>query len=197
MEWNDPRPPTYDGRRWHLARLTSETDILHEVAHWIVAPASARERPNYGLGTDPDGGPKVLADALSYVPEGDQAAAADVIAKYAERDPHGVIALFEAKSSREEELASVVTVILLRLAGLPWAATMRRVFGKLVDVSARARLMHHAGLANIATALEREAAEDGAARFWGFVTELSARGVDLSDPLRPFEEAAGLRRRVG
>jgi hypothetical protein len=51
--------PTWSGDRWHLARLTTEEQVLHEVAHWLVATPAQRVLRNYGLGIDPYGGPLV------------------------------------------------------------------------------------------------------------------------------------------
>jgi hypothetical protein len=48
--------PTWDGRVLHIARVETETNVLHEVAHWIAAERVERRMPNYGLGKDPDGG---------------------------------------------------------------------------------------------------------------------------------------------
>jgi hypothetical protein len=51
--------PTWTGQRWHLARLATEEQVLHEVAHWLVATPAHRVLQNYGLGIDPYGGPLV------------------------------------------------------------------------------------------------------------------------------------------
>jgi hypothetical protein len=55
----DLSAPTWSGHRWHLARLTTEEQVLHEVAHWLVASPAHRVLQNYGLGIDPYGGPLV------------------------------------------------------------------------------------------------------------------------------------------
>jgi hypothetical protein len=55
----DRRAPTWCGYRWHLARLATEEQVLHEVAHWLVATPAQRVLQNYGLGIDPYGGPLV------------------------------------------------------------------------------------------------------------------------------------------
>lgn len=55
----DCNAPTWSGDRWHLARLTTEEQVLHEVAHWLVATPAHRVLRNYGLGIDPYGGPLV------------------------------------------------------------------------------------------------------------------------------------------
>jgi hypothetical protein len=56
---SDRCAPTWSGDRWHLARLTTEEQVLHEVAHWLVATPAHRVLRNYGLGIDPYGGPLV------------------------------------------------------------------------------------------------------------------------------------------
>ena len=55
----DRSAPTWSGDRWYLARLRTEEQVLHEVAHWLVATPAQRVLQNYGLGIDPYGGPMV------------------------------------------------------------------------------------------------------------------------------------------
>jgi hypothetical protein len=86
----DERQPTWNGRMLFIARLTEEAHVLHEVAHWIVAEKKERLAANYGLGTDPDGGPIT--------------------------GPWGPFTYTEHK----EVEATLVTQHLLRLAGLPY-----------------------------------------------------------------------------
>ena len=55
----DRSAPTWSGHCWHFARLITEEQVLHEVAHWLVATPAHRVLRNYGLGIDPYGGPLV------------------------------------------------------------------------------------------------------------------------------------------
>jgi hypothetical protein len=41
----------WDGKRLNVPRDLSASNILHEVAHWLIAPPSRRSCPEYGLGT--------------------------------------------------------------------------------------------------------------------------------------------------
>jgi len=55
---HDRRAPTYPGDgRVCIARLKKLEDVVHELAHFIDAIPARRCQPNFGLGTDPDGGP--------------------------------------------------------------------------------------------------------------------------------------------
>jgi hypothetical protein len=56
---SDSSAPAWSGYRWHLARLSTAEQVLHEVAHWLVATPAQRVLQNYGLGIDPYGGPLV------------------------------------------------------------------------------------------------------------------------------------------
>lgn len=150
--------PTFDGRVLHIARIKREDHVLHEVAHWICSKAEHRELENYGLGTDPDGGPETTIFQITDLRAGRVSAdVAEWLREVSGNEPEKFRALIQASLSYQEELASVVSLILMRRSGLPWAKEMRRVFGKATDE-----------------------------RFWGFVVELTSRGVDLADPLSPF-----------
>lgn len=45
----------WDGQRMWTCGLDAE-EIAHEIAHWIVAGPSMRDKPNFGLGEDHRGG---------------------------------------------------------------------------------------------------------------------------------------------
>lgn len=158
-DWRDERSPTWDGRMWHFARVKNEGDLLHEVAHWIIAPAAARLLENFGLGTDPDDGPFTPVDLGPFL--ADSVEMRRNLATLAERAPDTAIAIVREKTDREEALAAVVTIVLLRIAGLAWAKRVRE--GEYFAVG-----------------------RDRPEIFWGYVRELSARGIDLDDPLAPF-----------
>lgn len=165
MEWKNERAPVWDGARWHLARVKTNEHAIHEIAHWIVATNEARALPNYGLGTDPDDGPRTEPDLLAYVSDAhDREEAARTLIELYENDPRSFLRLYEAKLAREEELAAVVTVLLLRNGGMPWAAMMRKTFMKPgVDPAAMSN------------------------KFWGLVRDCAMRGVYLENPLGPYE----------
>ncbi len=60
LDDQDRRSPTYPGDgRLCIRRLKKPEHVVHEYAHFIDAIQSRRAQPNYGLGTDPDGGPEV------------------------------------------------------------------------------------------------------------------------------------------
>lgn len=158
VEDRDTTSPTWDGRTLHVARLTREDHVLHEVAHWLVAPAHLRTAPNYGCGTDPDtGGPQV--DVLAGAGDLDAydlahmtpAAAAQALAR--EVDSRNRIATIY------ERHASLVTVVLMRQAGLPWLDAARKHWLRDADTVLLA---------------------------WETVSTLQAFGVDVQQPLQPF-----------
>lgn len=150
--------PTFDGRVLHIARIKREDHVLHEVAHWLCSKEEHRALENYGLGTDPDDGPQTN---VFHVTDMEAGRVEPTVVEYMRdlvlHDPEKFRAVIQASLSFQEEIASVVSIILMRRAGLPWAKEMRRVFGKATEE-----------------------------RFWGFVVELTKRGVDLVDPLAPF-----------
>ena len=119
-EFRDREAPTWDGRCWHLWRIRSEMHVLHEVAHWLALP-DCRHMPNYGLGKDPDGGPVTPPTALDrLLTEG------RTVLKTLDRDALVAIAL--AQLSWEEEVASVLSIRLLYLAGFSgWLGEAKRV----------------------------------------------------------------------
>lgn len=82
--------PTWDGRTLWLGNIAEEGDVLHEVAHWIVAEREDRRRANYGLGPGFD-------DEIDF-----PARHPKVFCDWAETE------------------SAVVTHRLLYLAGLPW-----------------------------------------------------------------------------
>lgn len=150
--------PTFDGRVLHIARIKREDHVLHEVAHWLCSKTEHRALEN-GLGTDPDDGPHTTVFHVADMQAGRvEPAVVEYMRDLVVSDPEKFRALIEGSLSYQEELASVVSIILMRRAGLPWAKEMRRVFGKATEE-----------------------------RFWGFLVELTKRGVDLVDPLAPFE----------
>ncbi|MEX2455167.1 MAG: hypothetical protein WD470_10715 [Rhodospirillaceae bacterium] len=59
-----------DGFSWdgHAIRTRSEASVLvHEVAHWLVAPPERRALPDFGLGAGPETGRVAEADAARCV----------------------------------------------------------------------------------------------------------------------------------
>jgi hypothetical protein len=92
--------PTWDGNALFLDRMPSETHVLHEVAHWLLAPECRRWMPNYGIGRDPDGGP----DTPIYG------------------------GMTSEEVDLEEGMAATLTIVLVRLAGGDWYNEMRRSF---------------------------------------------------------------------
>jgi hypothetical protein len=167
--------PTWDGTTLHIGRLKNEEHVLHEVAHWIVAPPARRTMPNYGLGRDPDGGPLTLPYPLATLEEA--SSLLTEVGLSTEGLPKLLIGglkspaieflheLSDARTEHEESLASIVTVILMRCAGMAWASEMRRVFGKLAT--------RPDGF--------------GMTTFWEGCVELAGeRGVNLMNPLEPF-----------
>jgi hypothetical protein len=177
--------PTWDGTTLHIGRLKNEGHVLHEVAHWIVAPPARRSLPNYGLGRDPDGGPLTLPYPLASLDE--------MSSLFAEvgLSTDGLAALLapglkspaieflhelsDSRTNHEEALTSIVTVILMRCAGIAWAAEMHRVFGTLVS----------------------RPDGSGMTSFWAGCAELAGeRGVDLMDPLAPFRSTAPIAKEL-
>lgn len=159
--------PTWDGTALHIARIHEEQNVIHEVAHWIIASPEDRLRVNYGLGTDPDEGPftppkwvttpELLLDLVS------SRGVSNLRQLAGNMTAEDLMHLSDARTNHEESLAALVTIILLRIAGLPWAAKMKRTMAKL----------------------DRYATE----AFWFDLHELSARGINLDDPLQPFRAA--------
>lgn len=171
--------PTWDGTTLHIGRLEQEGHVLHEVAHWIVAPPPRRTMPNYGLGKDPDGGEATVPYPLASIQEtarlvADAGLSTEGIEAYIDagiaagpKSPEFLFLheLAAARTGHEESLAAIVTIVLMRLAGIAWAAEMRRVFGKLA----------------------KRPDGFGVTTFWEGCAELvGERGVDLMDPLGPF-----------
>jgi hypothetical protein len=102
----DERPPdrdrpTWDGRSLLIQRLPNEEHVLHEVAHWLIAWPWYRPLPNYGLGPDPDGGPS--ADVCTVGQE---------------------------EADTQEALAAILTVSLMRHAGLDWETAFHQRLGR-------------------------------------------------------------------
>lgn len=52
---HDGMPYTWNGRRLKLSDNPTASGILHEIAHWIVAPKWRRTKPGWGLGPEPSG----------------------------------------------------------------------------------------------------------------------------------------------
>ena len=56
----DRRAATYPGDgRICIARLRKLSHVVHEIAHYVDSLPWRRHAPNYGLATDPDGGPTI------------------------------------------------------------------------------------------------------------------------------------------
>jgi hypothetical protein len=68
----------------------------------------------------------------------------------------------------EETLSSIVTIRLMCLAGIAWAARFKKTFAGLLDPY-------------------RELLSDKPFPFWDWLHELTQRGVDVHNPLAPFE----------
>lgn len=68
--------PVWDGERLHIGRFTDNSDLAHEMAHWLLATPEERSVPNFGLGTDWAGGsaPVLVDDASRLEIEGRAAA---------------------------------------------------------------------------------------------------------------------------
>ena len=166
VEDKNRRAPTWDGKTLHVRRIAKEAHVLHEVAHWLASKPHHRALPNYGLGGDPDGGPKTKTFHLADIEAGrvDEGVAL-ALHNLAVQAPEDLYALYKAGLNHQEELASVVTIVLLRLAGLDWESAMRDVFGDLQYPKVVSAGLNH---------------------FWSLIHELAARGVDLEDPVRPF-----------
>ena len=49
---SQPRKRTWTGRSL-ATDGRPDTDVIHDLAHWLVVPPSRRMRPDYGLGADP------------------------------------------------------------------------------------------------------------------------------------------------
>jgi len=78
LDDRDRHAPVYPGReegrkrrRLCIARLKKPSHVVHEFAHFIDSIPSRREAPNYGLGTDPDGGPMTAYSDMLDEPSAD------------------------------------------------------------------------------------------------------------------------------
>lgn len=64
------------GFSWDGRAVSTETEasvLIHEVAHWLIAPESRRTLPDFGLGAGPETGRRTDADAARVVdPETEQ-----------------------------------------------------------------------------------------------------------------------------
>jgi len=114
LDDQDRRAPNYPGReegrrrrRVCIARLKKPEHLAHEFAHFVSAVPRRRDAPNYGLGTDPDGGPET-----SY--HNDLGLETAVLAWQMSED------LAKRIADELELLASFLTFPLLVDAGLPW-----------------------------------------------------------------------------
>jgi hypothetical protein len=64
-------PGTRPGYNWDGAALDSETEayvILHEIAHFLLAPPARRRLPDFGLGPGPDTTERAAAERTSVMP---------------------------------------------------------------------------------------------------------------------------------
>jgi hypothetical protein len=52
--------PVWDGNTLHTGRFTDNSDLAHELAHWVLATPDQRAQPNFGLGDDWAGGAAAL-----------------------------------------------------------------------------------------------------------------------------------------
>jgi hypothetical protein len=109
-EFKDRHAPTWDGKTWHFYRTRSELHVVHEVAHWLALP-QARHLPNYGLGKDPDGGPRTGFDAIPILFPNLGRVLQDMT------NEEGVDML-RRELSWEEEVATVLSIRLLYLLGV-------------------------------------------------------------------------------
>ena len=48
--------PVWDEATLHVGRFTDNSDLAHEIAHWVLATPDQRTQPNFGLGDDWAGG---------------------------------------------------------------------------------------------------------------------------------------------
>lgn len=78
-------------------RANNTSDLLHEIAHYQVAPPERRFKANYGLGTSPD----------------EQCVKNSMLVTY-------------DVANREEELASVLGILWERSLGMDWGATYKK-----------------------------------------------------------------------
>jgi hypothetical protein len=163
VEDKDRSSPTWDGRVLHIARLRLDWHVLHEVGHWICAKPEHRVLPNYGLGTDPDGGPSTKLFVEADLKAGRLDAIGRELLTLAKTRPDLLLDILKAKLSREEEVAALVSLILTHRAGGPWKQEMNRVY-RVHEVN---EVVY-------------------AARFWEIVEDAAERDIDLEDPLRPF-----------
>lgn len=171
VEGRNRSAPTWDGSVLHIARLRVEWHVLHEVAHWICSKPEHRRLPNYGLGTDRDGGPKTQLFLEDDLKSGRADAVAKELYALVKTAPDLLLSILKEKLSREEEVAALVSIVLTRLQGGPWKMEINRVY-KVHEWPERAEAL--------------------AARFWDLLDEAASRGIDIEDPLRPF---AGRARR--
>lgn len=87
---------TWNGKDLSTALAGNDSDIVHDIAHWLVAPPSRRRCPDYGLGPDPN--------------------RSDVT--------HARLLVSPDHALREEELASALGVLLERALGMDWRDTL-------------------------------------------------------------------------
>jgi hypothetical protein len=121
-EFKNRHAPTWDGRSWHFARVRSEMHVVHEVAHWLAQP-KCRDLPNYGLGKDPDGGPSTGYGMIERT--WDRKALREIfddLPNDADR-----IAFLKRQNDWEEEIATVLSVFLMRMCGFSgWLGEAKR-----------------------------------------------------------------------
>lgn len=156
-EFKDRHAPTWDGRCWHFARVRAEVHVVHEVAHWLAFP-EGRRFENYGLGRDPDGGPRTGMHAVEILfPE--------LPRLLAETDDDGrkaiseddAFALIRNSLSWEEEVATVLSCrLLVDLGYTAWKGEANRTH--LLDMRNWWKI-------------------------WTIAELLKERGVDVYDPI--------------
>lgn len=173
VEDRDLRAPTWDGTVLHVARLRVEWHVLHEVGHWLCSKPEHRGLPNYGLGQDPDGGQRTTLFLEEDIKHGRAREVLPELFELLKNDPDLLLSILKEKLSREEETAAIVTIILMRHGGLPWKMEVNRIY-KRFDPEKTAALTE---------------------RFWIVLEDVAGRGIDLEDPLRPFEGRTGSRQK--
>jgi hypothetical protein len=162
-EFRDRHAPTWDGKSWHFARLRAEVHVVHEIAHWLALP-QCRHLPNYGLGRDPDGGPRTPPEACLVIMPGLAKLVATKVGDEDYMTATEVAEMIRSTLSWEEEVATVLSIRLLVETG----------FSAWKGEANRTHLLNPAN-------------------WWKlfFVKEiLEERGVDFYDPL-PGLRAAG------
>lgn len=156
VDFRNRHAPTWDGRMWHFARLRAETHAVHELAHWMALP-QCRHMPNYGLGKDPDGGPRTIPEALNLIAPTALESAAKAQDAGDDELWTTLKVLLQGELSWEEEIATVLSIRMLHILGIAhWKGEAMRCH--LLDPKNEWKV-------------------------WAAAEILAERGVDVYDPL--------------